>query len=97
MKKNILKLLEDDFNNELSKFPVLHPVRMAAKRYADAMGNLIDKLESEREILNYHAPVESRSDTDNEQAEKKCVHPREQRRYIGRGWLKCDLCGEEFQ
>jgi hypothetical protein len=58
---------------------------------------LVEKVMELIKNFDSDAPVESRSDTDNEQAEKKCVHPREQRRYIGRGWLKCDLCGEEFQ
>ena len=26
-----------------------------------------------------------------------CVHPIPQRTYVGRGWLKCGVCGEEFQ
>ena len=26
-----------------------------------------------------------------------CVHPIPQRTYVGHGWLKCGVCGEEFQ
>lgn len=77
-------------------------------RYIDELEKYINHLEQNQAQLQQHGVMQAEGSDVSEGAavgnsaagkgvsDGKCPHPRENRAYIGDGYLRCNVCGEEF-
>jgi len=58
-KKDFIKI-ENDFNKELSKLPLFHPLRLAAEKYHKALQIIFDELSGVPDKPNCEHPLHAR-------------------------------------